>query len=65
MPYHILCKCPAARDRALICPSECSPAGAESRPSRPMTVSLQTHNIKGLHENDFIMAAKLDRVVGA
>jgi 4a-hydroxytetrahydrobiopterin dehydratase len=30
-----------------------------------MTVSLQTHNIKGLHENDFIMAAKLDRVVGA
>ena len=29
------------------------------------TVSLQTHKIKGLHENDFIMAAKLDRVVGA
>ena len=26
------------------------------------TVSLYTHKIKGLHENDFIMAAKLDRV---
>ena len=28
------------------------------------TVSLQTHKIKGLHENDFIMAAKLDRIAG-
>ena len=28
------------------------------------TVSLQTKKIKGLHENDFIMAAKLDRMVG-
>jgi 4a-hydroxytetrahydrobiopterin dehydratase len=27
-----------------------------------VTVSLQTHKIKGLHENDFIMAAKLDRI---
>jgi 4a-hydroxytetrahydrobiopterin dehydratase len=26
------------------------------------TVSLQTRKIKGLHENDFIMAAKLDRL---
>lgn len=26
------------------------------------TISLQTHKIKGLHENDFIMAAKIDRV---
>jgi 4a-hydroxytetrahydrobiopterin dehydratase len=26
------------------------------------TVSLQTKKIKGLHENDFIMAAKLDRI---
>jgi 4a-hydroxytetrahydrobiopterin dehydratase len=26
------------------------------------TVSLQTHEIKGLHENDFIIAAKLDRI---
>ena len=26
------------------------------------TVSLQTKKIKGLHENDFIMAAKLDGV---
>jgi 4a-hydroxytetrahydrobiopterin dehydratase len=26
------------------------------------TISLQTHKIKGLHENDFIMAAKLDRI---
>jgi 4a-hydroxytetrahydrobiopterin dehydratase len=26
------------------------------------TVSLRTKKIKGLHENDFIMAAKLDRV---
>jgi 4a-hydroxytetrahydrobiopterin dehydratase len=25
------------------------------------TVSLQTKKIKGLHENDFIMAAKMDR----
>jgi 4a-hydroxytetrahydrobiopterin dehydratase len=28
------------------------------------TVSLQTHKIKGLHENDFIIAAKLDRIAG-
>ena len=27
------------------------------------TVSLRTKKIKGLHENDFIMAAKLDRIV--
>jgi 4a-hydroxytetrahydrobiopterin dehydratase len=26
------------------------------------TVSLYTHKIKGLHENDFIVAAKLDRI---
>lgn len=26
------------------------------------TVSLYTHKIKGLHENDFIMAAKIDRL---
>ncbi|MGH6874445.1 MAG: 4a-hydroxytetrahydrobiopterin dehydratase [Aestuariivirgaceae bacterium] len=26
------------------------------------TVSLQTKKIKGLHENDFIMAAKIDQV---
>ena len=25
-------------------------------------VSLRTKKIKGLHENDFIMAAKLDRI---
>jgi 4a-hydroxytetrahydrobiopterin dehydratase len=29
------------------------------------TVSLQTHKIKGLHENDFIMAAKLDEIASA
>jgi 4a-hydroxytetrahydrobiopterin dehydratase len=28
------------------------------------TVSLYTHKIKGLHENDFIMAAKLDQIAG-
>ena len=28
------------------------------------TVSLYTHKIKGLHENDFIMAAKYDRLLG-
>jgi 4a-hydroxytetrahydrobiopterin dehydratase len=28
------------------------------------TVSLYTHKIRGLHENDFIMAAKLDRLAG-
>lgn len=27
-----------------------------------VTVSLQTKKIKGLHENDFIMAAKIDRM---
>jgi 4a-hydroxytetrahydrobiopterin dehydratase len=26
------------------------------------TVSLQTKKIKGLHQNDFIMAAKIDRI---
>jgi 4a-hydroxytetrahydrobiopterin dehydratase len=29
-----------------------------------VTVSLQTKKIKGLHENDFIMAAKLDGMAG-
>lgn len=29
------------------------------------TVSLRTKKIKGLHENDFIMAAKIDRLAGA
>lgn len=29
------------------------------------TVSLKTKKIKGLHENDFIMATKLDRLAGA
>ena len=28
------------------------------------TVSLKTKKIKGLHENDFIMAAKLDHIAG-
>ena len=28
------------------------------------TVSLQTKKIKGLHENDFILAAKIDRLAG-
>ena len=28
-------------------------------------VSFQTKTIKGLHENDFIMAAKVDRLVDA
>jgi 4a-hydroxytetrahydrobiopterin dehydratase len=27
-------------------------------------VELQTHKIKGLHENDFIMAAKINRLAG-
>jgi 4a-hydroxytetrahydrobiopterin dehydratase len=26
------------------------------------TVSLQTKKIKGLHENDFMMATKIDRI---
>lgn len=26
------------------------------------TIALYTHKIKGLHENDFIMAAKIDRL---
>ena len=30
-----------------------------------VTVSLRTKKIKGLHENDFIMAAKFDRLGGA
>jgi 4a-hydroxytetrahydrobiopterin dehydratase len=29
------------------------------------TVSLRTKKIKGLHENDFIMAAKIDRLAKA
>jgi 4a-hydroxytetrahydrobiopterin dehydratase len=29
------------------------------------SISLQTKKIKGLHENDFIMAAKIDRMRGA
>ncbi len=29
-----------------------------------VTVSLRTKKIKGLHENDFIMAVKLDRLAG-
>jgi 4a-hydroxytetrahydrobiopterin dehydratase len=29
------------------------------------TVSLRTKKIKGLHENDFIMATKLDRLASA
>jgi 4a-hydroxytetrahydrobiopterin dehydratase len=29
------------------------------------TVSLRTKKIKGLHENDFIMAAKIDRIPAA
>ena len=28
------------------------------------TVSLRTKKIRGLHENDFIMAVKLDRLAG-
>ena len=28
-----------------------------------VNVSLQTHKIKGLHENDFILAAKIDAAV--
>ena len=28
------------------------------------TVSLRTKKIRGLHENDFILAAKLDRIAG-
>ena len=30
-----------------------------------VTVSLRTKKIKGLHENDFIMAAKLDQIAEA
>jgi 4a-hydroxytetrahydrobiopterin dehydratase len=29
------------------------------------TISMHTHKIKGLHENDFIMAAKIDRLAEA
>jgi 4a-hydroxytetrahydrobiopterin dehydratase len=25
-------------------------------------ISIQTHNINGLHENDFILAAKIDKI---
>jgi 4a-hydroxytetrahydrobiopterin dehydratase len=28
-----------------------------------VTVSLRTKKIKGLHENDFILAAKIDRLL--
>jgi len=30
-----------------------------------VTVTLWTHKIRGLHRNDFIMAAKLDSLVGS
>jgi 4a-hydroxytetrahydrobiopterin dehydratase len=30
-----------------------------------VTVSLHTHKIQGLHENDFIMAAKINRLAEA
>jgi 4a-hydroxytetrahydrobiopterin dehydratase len=30
-----------------------------------VTVSLRTKKIKGLHENDFIIAAKLDRIAAS
>jgi 4a-hydroxytetrahydrobiopterin dehydratase len=30
-----------------------------------VTVSLRTKKIKGLHENDFIMAAKIDQIYAA
>jgi Pterin 4 alpha carbinolamine dehydratase len=30
-----------------------------------ISVSLRTKKIKGLHENDFIMAVKLDRLAGS
>ncbi len=30
-----------------------------------VTVSLYTHKIKGLHENDFILAAKIDNLAAA
>ena len=29
------------------------------------TITLYTHKIKGLHENDFIMAAKIDRLAAS
>ena len=29
------------------------------------TISLRTKKIKGLHENDFIVASKIDRIFGA
>ena len=29
------------------------------------TISLHTHKIKGLHENDFVMAAKINRLAEA
>ncbi len=28
-------------------------------------ISLQTHKIRGLHENDFIMAAKINQLAGS
>ena len=35
---------------------------AAQRAAVDVTVSLQTKKIKDLHENDFIIAAKLDRI---
>jgi 4a-hydroxytetrahydrobiopterin dehydratase len=29
------------------------------------TVSFHTHKIEGLHENDFVMAAKVDRILAS
>ena len=33
-------------------------------PADPCTTVLRTKKIKGLHENDFILAAKVDRLAG-
>jgi Pterin 4 alpha carbinolamine dehydratase len=59
-----------AADRFTHCPW---PQAEPGRPPPPAysfgwgyaTVSLRTKKIKGLHENDFIIAAKLDRIAAS
>ena len=51
---------------ALYAVTECRTQGVFALAAQPWAgdakVSLQTKKIKGLHENDFIMAAKIDKL---
>ena len=44
------------------CPKYARKAAVSARGAR-LTVTWWTHSIKGLHKNDFIMAAKTDQLL--